>query len=342
MTTRTSGKKKAPPKKRTTIASGDGDAPKKKAAPKKRAASKKKTAAKRSPGNGSGAPGKDTAPAPKKKARPKKKATTRRKRSAAVDATDAAPAPVPRTRSQKRRKWTVSPRVRRWAIRGCIAGVVAVLLFLAVSVGWVALYRSVDPPGTFLMVQRYYSVPSNERQLSWAWRDLGDISPHFAVAVLAAEDQRFPDHSGFDTVELQNAIAAWQEGERLRGASTLSQQTAKNLFLYPTRSFLRKGMEVWFTMLVEAMWPKRRILEMYLNIAEMGNGIYGAEAASQHYFGKPARDLTVDESARLASILPSPLKRSPLNPSEPVAKKQAWIRQQMHNLGGPRFLDRLQ
>jgi monofunctional biosynthetic peptidoglycan transglycosylase len=335
-------------RKRKTSAASESDeatgaAPKKKPAAKKRSTAKKKSAARRKTASTDDA---GSAPA-KKKAAPKKKAASRkkpaaRKKAAATDSPEATPSPKPRRKRKTRgRGLSFSPRVRHWSVRALIVGLVATLCLLAGSTAWVILYRGVDPPGTFLMVQRYYEAPTDARRVSWAWRDLNDISPNLAVAVLAAEDQRFPDHNGFDTIELQNAIDAWQDGERLRGASTISQQTAKNAFLFPTRSFMRKGMELWFTALIEAFWPKRRILEMYLNIAEWGDGIYGAEAAARHYFNKSANALSPDEAARLASILPNPRERSPMRPSPAVARKQVWIRQQVHNLGGPRFLERI-
>lgn len=328
-------------KKKRTAPEGEGaDTPRKKAVPKKRAAAKKKVAPKRATTAKKVADA-DSPPAPKKKSPARKKAGARKKKAATGDSPIVVPPFKPRRRRFrfKRPVLRASPAVRRWTLRFAVAGIALGVLLLTLSVGWVALYRTVDPPGSFLMIQRYYGTASDARKLSWAWRDLEDISPNLAVAVLAAEDQRFPDHNGFDTRELQNAIDAWQAGAKLRGASTLSQQTAKNAFLWPMRSFFRKGLEVWFTMLVEAMWPKRRILEIYLNIAEMGDGIYGAEAAAQFYFGKSARELTPDESARLASILPNPRERSPLNPSANVAQRQTWIKQQVRNLGGSKFLD---
>ena len=157
--------------------------------------------------------------------------------------------------------------------------------------------------------------------------------------MVAAEDQLFFQHCGFDFRQIRAAIETRLEGGRLRGGSTISQQVAKNVFLWPGRSWIRKGLEAWFTVGIELCWTKERILEVYVNIAEMGEGIYGVEAAARHYFHKPASVLTREESALLAAILPAPRERSPLHPSEYVRQRQAWILRQMHNLGGVRYLE---
>jgi monofunctional biosynthetic peptidoglycan transglycosylase len=170
------------------------------------------------------------------------------------------------------------------------------------------------------------------------WRDYEDISPHLLVAVLAAEDQRFYEHRGFDLKEIRNALEERRGDGRMRGASTLSQQTAKNVFLWPTRSWWRKGAEAYFTVLMEALWPKRRILEVYVNVAEMGPGVYGVESAAQRYFKTSASELTPEQAALLVSILPSPLTRDPRAPTAYMNERQAWILTQVDNLGGVRFL----
>jgi len=167
------------------------------------------------------------------------------------------------------------------------------------------------------------------------------ISPAMAIAVIAAEDQRFPEHFGFDTVQIQKAIAASQQGERLRGASTISQQTAKNVFLWNGRSFIRKGLEAWFTLLIEVCWSKQRILEVYLNSVEFGTGIFGVEAASRQYFNKSARQLTRAEAALLAAVLPNPHRLYAERPSTYVRERQWWIMQQMQQLGNESFIDSL-
>jgi monofunctional biosynthetic peptidoglycan transglycosylase len=153
------------------------------------------------------------------------------------------------------------------------------------------------------------------------------------LAVVAAEDQKFPYHSGFDLESISDAVEDRLRGDRLRGASTITQQTAKNLFLWPGRSFVRKGLEAWFTMLLELCWSKARILEVYLNIAEFGRGIYGVEAAAGHFFGKPAADLGPGEAAVLAAVLPSPKRLHANRPSAYVQDRARWILEQMRMLG---------
>ena len=166
------------------------------------------------------------------------------------------------------------------------------------------------------------------------WVALEEISPNMPLAVIASEDQLFLEHNGFDVKAIEKAINynSKKKGKKVRGASTISQQTAKNVFLWPGRSWVRKGLEVYFTFLIETIWSKKRIIEVYLNIAEMGNGIYGVEAASQYYYKKAAKDLKKKECAAITSILPLPLKRNPLIPEAQVAYKQQWILRQMENL----------
>jgi monofunctional biosynthetic peptidoglycan transglycosylase len=154
------------------------------------------------------------------------------------------------------------------------------------------------------------------------------------LAVIAAEDQNFPEHSGFDWQAIEKALAHNERSRRKRGASTVSQQTAKNLFCWESRSWLRKGAEAWFTLLIETLWSKRRILEVYLNIVEFGDGLYGVEAASQAVFRKPAKRLTASECALLAAVLPNPHRYKARAPSAYVLGRQAWILKQMQQLGG--------
>jgi len=167
------------------------------------------------------------------------------------------------------------------------------------------------------------------------------ISPWMALAVIAAEDQKFPEHWGFDVGAIQQVLDN-NSGERMRGASTLSQQTAKNLFLWDGRSWLRKGLEAGMTVGIETVWTKRRILTVYLNIAEFGPGIFGAEAAAQRYFHKPASRLTIAEAALLAAVLPNPIRFRADAPSGYVRQRQQWIMRQMRQLGGEGFLNRYQ
>ncbi|MFD2235509.1 monofunctional biosynthetic peptidoglycan transglycosylase [Phaeospirillum tilakii] len=211
-----------------------------------------------------------------------------------------------------------TPRWGRWLRRG-------LLLLVGLGVGLplllTLLFRVVPPPATPLMLMRL----TEGQGMTRSWRDLDQISPHLRRAVIAAEDSRFCRHWGFDWDAIQSAMESYEDGERLVGASTISMQTAKNLYLWPGRTFLRKGIEAYLTLYLEALWPKRRILEVYLNIVELGPGLYGAEAASNRYFHKPAAALTPREAALLAALLPAPLTRSPLRPSATVTRYAAVI-----------------
>lgn len=200
------------------------------------------------------------------------------------------------------------------------------LLCFAVSLLWVGLYRFVDPPGTPLMVLRWIEGYAPQRD-SVALRQ---ISPHLIRAVIGAEDSRFCQHGGFDWQAIERAWDNNQTGGRLKGASTLTMQTAKNLYLWPGRSWIRKGMEAYFTLLIEAAWSKDRILELYLNNAEWGPGIYGAEAAARHHFSRSAADLNRQQAAQLAAVLPSPLNWSASTPSRGVLNRAATYRQRMN------------
>jgi len=178
------------------------------------------------------------------------------------------------------------------------------------SLAWVAAYRVIDPPATFLMARDRLGG----QEVKQDWVGLSDMSRHIPRAVIAAEDSRFCEHRGFDVQAIEKAMERNREGKALRGGSTISQQTAKNAFLWPGRTWVRKGLEAWFTVLIEFVWGKPRIMEVYLNIAEFGRGVFGVEAASQHYFDKPAAKLTRVEAARLAAILPQPIKRDAASP----------------------------
>ncbi|MBE0462506.1 MAG: monofunctional biosynthetic peptidoglycan transglycosylase [Halomonadaceae bacterium] len=217
------------------------------------------------------------------------------------------------------------------------------LLFALLSVALVLLFRVVPPPGSMVMVERKIQswITSEPITIQRQWRSWDNLSSSAKLAVIAAEDQRFPVHRGFDLVELRRAWQASQDGGRLRGASTLSQQTAKNVFLWSGRSWTRKGLEAWFTLLVETLWSKQRILEVYLNVAEWDRGVFGLEAASQHYFGVSASALSERQASLLAAILPSPRTRSASRPDAQVERRSQWIRQQMRNLGGVDYLERI-
>lgn len=175
-------------------------------------------------------------------------------------------------------------------------------------------------------------------RLHYQWRDLDQMAPSLPISLVAAEDQRFPVHNGFDLQAIEKARDHNAKGGRLRGASTISQQVAKNLFLWQGRSWVRKGLEVWYTLLIEALWPKSRILEMYANIAEFGDGIYGAQAAARQYWGKDAARLSPAESARLAAVLPAPRRYNAAKPGPFVQRRAAWIQRQARQLGGTAYL----
>ncbi len=184
------------------------------------------------------------------------------------------------------------------------------------------VYRVIPPPITILMIERLFQGQGLKKH----WRGLSDISPALPQAVIAAEDARFCAHHGFDFEAMRKAaLHNERRPGRVRGGSTISQQTAKNVFLWPSRDYVRKGLEAWFTILEEAIWGKRRILETYLNVVEWGPGTYGAEAAAQRYFQKDAKDLSGAEAARLAAILPDPLKWKAVNPGLYVQKRSARI-----------------
>ena len=231
------------------------------------------------------------------------------------------------------------PARRRW-LRRCAAIVLGgiVLTWLPVLV-----LRFLPPPTSAFMVARHLEA--------WRSGDSGfvlkqrfvsstDMSPELPIALVAGEDQKFPVHHGFDFAAIGAAMDDADDGARLRGASTISQQTAKNLFLWNGRSLVRKGLEAYFTVLIELTWPKSRILEIYANIAEFGDGIYGAEAASRAFFGKSASGLTARESALLAASLPNPAKLRVDQPSSYMLKRAAWIERQVRQLGGPAYLTR--
>ena len=216
------------------------------------------------------------------------------------------------------------------------------LLFVLVTTLQVAALRFIDPPTSAFMLDRQWQAfraGEKDFELRHQWVDWDELSPELPIALVAAEDQNFPTHSGFDLEAIDKALESNARGGRVRGASTISQQVAKNLFLWDGRSWLRKGVEAWYTLLIEAIWPKRRVLEVYANIAEFGDGVYGAEAAARYFFGKPAKRLGAQESARLAAVLPSPKRYSVRAPGPYVQRRTAWIARQARNLGGPAYLE---
>ena len=212
---------------------------------------------------------------------------------------------------------------------------------MVVSVLAVLALRWIDPWTTAFMIEsRIGAAARGERgyRTDYRWVDFARISPQMAIAVVASEDQKFPEHAGFDFDAIATAIEDSSDGAPARGASTISQQVAKNLFLWPGRSFVRKGIEAYLTVLIESLWPKRRILEVYLNVAEFGPGVFGVGAAAQRYFGKSAAALDSDEAARLAAVLPAPRQLHADRPSEYVRTRTARIQEQMARLGGASYL----
>ena len=227
-------------------------------------------------------------------------------------------------------------------------GLQTVAALFLLSVAWVLVYRWVPPPATWLMLERrahapvgrgYTGIRPAPRYVSYRFSTLDEVAPSVPLAVVASEDQKFPEHWGFDVAAIEKAYSLNQHRHHARGASTISQQVAKNLFLWSGQSYVRKGLEAYFTLLIEACWPKRRILEVYLNIAQFGRGIYGAEAAAQRFFHEPAAALSRSQAAVLAAVLPNPVRFSAAAPSAYIEQRRTWILGQMQALGGPEMLE---
>lgn len=212
-----------------------------------------------------------------------------------------------------------------------------VVIFFASSIFFVVLYKYVNPPITPLMVIRLGEQAWDGKPLTLKneWLGIDKISKNLPLAVIASEDNLFLTHKGFDFESIEKAQEYNQkkQGKKVRGASTISQQTAKNVFLWPQRSWVRKGLEVYFTVLIEFVWGKKRIMEVYLNVIEMGKGTYGAESASQYGFGKSASNLSRSEAATIAAILPNPLKWNLKSPTPYIEGRKQWILWNMNNLG---------
>jgi len=195
---------------------------------------------------------------------------------------------------------------------------------------YIIILKWIDPPFTLTQLGSLFSGNGLKRD----YIDKEEMSPYAGLAVIASEDQLFPDHNGFDWKSIQKAMEKNQKSKRIAGASTISQQVAKNVFLWQGRTWLRKGLETYFTFMIEWIWSKERILEMYLNVAEMGKGIFGIEAATQHYFKKPAAKLTKTQAAMIAACLPNPVQYTIKPPSKYVTARYPWVLQQMNNLEG--------
>ena len=206
------------------------------------------------------------------------------------------------------------------------------LVLFLLSIVMTIVYRFVPVPVTPLMIQRYFEM--EDGKIDKDWKSLEEISDNMPLAVVTAEDQKFEEHYGFDLEAIEKAVKYNEKhkGKKVKGASTISQQTAKNVFLWPGRSWVRKGLEVYFTFLIELFWSKERIMEVYLNVIEMGPGVYGTEAAAQHYFNKSAAKLTRSEAAAIAAILPNPIRWSASKPTPYIIKKRNWILRHMKQI----------
>src|SRR5690606_7357865 len=222
------------------------------------------------------------------------------------------------------------------------------LLLLALSVLQVVALRFVDPPfSAFMAARQLQAWGDGDRafRVAYDWRDLDRIAPSLPLSMIAAEDQNFASHRGFDFEAIEKARASNARGGRIRGASTISQQVAKNLFLWSGDSrasrWVRKGIEAWYTVLIEALWPKQRILEVYANVAEFGDGIYGAQAAARSYWRRDAAQLTPAQSATLAAVLPNPKQYSASRPGPYVQRRARWIERNVRRLGGVGYLESL-
>ena len=236
--------------------------------------------------------------------------------------------------SRKSPRRSLPRRIFRWLG-------LALLLWIATSVLLVLILRFVPPLTSAFMIERRLEALIEGQQdftLRYRWTPLAQVSTNLPIALVAAEDQKFPNHHGFDVDAIQSALADAEDGARLRGASTISQQVAKNLFLWNGRSFVRKGLEAYFTALIELLWPKQRIIEVYLNIAEFGDGIYGAGAASAHFFRNTPAQLNPRQCALLAAVLPNPRKLHVERPSPYVQRRANWIERQVRQLGGADWL----
>jgi len=224
-------------------------------------------------------------------------------------------------------------KIFKWILKFAIIFFVSTVL-LVFSMRWI------NPVTSSIMIQRQISGLFNGEfeLIKYHWVSYDNVSKFMPIAIVAAEDQNFPDHFGFDFKQIEKALKENKRGRRVRGASTITQQVAKNLFLWEGKSFVRKGIEAYFTLLIELLWDKQRILEVHMNIAEMGDKIFGVGTASLAYFKKPVVKLTISQAALLAAILPNPKKYSAVKPSGYVRGRQNWIIRQINSLGGTNYL----
>jgi monofunctional biosynthetic peptidoglycan transglycosylase len=212
-----------------------------------------------------------------------------------------------------------------------------VLTLFLLSIVWVLIYKWLPPPATLHMFKKRAEAGQKDkpnRKISYSFVDIDEVSVQVPLALIAAEDQLFLQHNGFDVKAMKGAFKSNLNGKRLAGGSTISQQVAKNVFLWHGRSYLRKGVEAYFTLLIELLWSKKRIMEVYLNIAEMGDQVFGVAAASRKFFNKDPRDLTRQQAALIASVLPNPIKYSVKKPSVAILRKRSRVVRNMKRLGG--------
>lgn len=216
------------------------------------------------------------------------------------------------------------------------------LMLFFFSVLLVILLRWIDPPTTSFMLQNKFSLIAHgkDKEIFYTWCDFDKISNNYKLAIIASEDQKFLDHNGFDIKAIQKAMFYNAQHKRTIGASTISQQVAKNLFLWPSKSYFRKALEAYFTVLIESIWDKKRILEVYMNVAELGPQIYGIGSASHIYFNREPDKLTKNQSALLASVLPNPIKKSVNKPTRNLLKRKRWVLKQMNQLGGTKQIQK--
>lgn len=216
----------------------------------------------------------------------------------------------------------------------------AIYYFLIISIGSVVFFKFVPIPITITMIDQKIDALFGEgsSELHYNWISYDEMSKEIPIALVAAEDQKFPDHFGFDIPAIKKAFANNQKGKKLRGGSTISQQTAKNVFCWQSRGYIRKALETYFTFLIEVIWGKKRILEVYANVAEMGKLTFGVEAASQRFYGKSAAKLSRNEASRLAAVLPSPKKWSAAKPGPYVSRRTSTIARGIRQLGGSAYL----
>lgn len=222
--------------------------------------------------------------------------------------------------------------ILRWILR-------LVLGLITISILSVLLLRWINPSTSSFMIQRQWSDDNVE--LRYQWTDWEDISPHIKMAAIASEDQAFASHWGIDFTSIQKAIDEYERGQDLRGASTITQQVAKNLYLWAEQSYIRKGIEAYFAVLIELLWPKQRILEIYLNIVEFGDGIYGVQTAAEHYLNTTPANLTKWQSAFMVTALPAPRRYNLDDPSEYMLERSSWVMRYMDLLGNSYYLEKL-